>query len=186
MKAVWYLLLLYLSPSVFAQSEKEGKDFSKNLDARLKGMVGKPFPPFLVKTGGSVLSNKDFAGKTVFVNFWFEACTPCVAEFEGLNELYSKLKDSTGFAFVAFSYETPEKCKELRAKYDLQYPVVSVSVEECYRLNQGFGFPTNVILDSNGIIRFFECGGSIKKQEATEHLMTAAYPKIIEVLQTNQ
>ncbi len=179
------LFSLYLLLSASAQPTKADEDFFKNFEARRKAMIGKPFPAFSAKSGDSTISNEDFEGNVVFANFWFEACAPCVAEFEGLNELYKKVKDSAGFAFVAFTYETPDKCKEVQVKYGLQYPVVSISVEECYRLNGGFGFPANVILDKKGTIRFFECGGSTNKRQATEHLMTAVHPKIIETFQNN-
>ena len=141
--------------------------------------IGKPFPLFYVKTGDVTWTNDTLKGKVVFINFWFENCPPCVAEMAPLNELYQKLKDQPNVAFVSFSFEPTDKLKHIKAKYNIPYTVASISRNECYRLNQDNGFPTTMILDKNGIIKFLQAGGSTDRQKAHQFITHEVYNKIL-------
>src|SRR5437868_795876 len=145
-----------------------------------KGM-NKPFPEFSV-TQGTTLTNADLKGKITFINFWFAACAPCVAEFGGLNELYDKLKDNKDVKFLSFTFESPEKVAEFAEKYKMPYKAISVEESECRRLNFNAGFPANIILDRDGVVRFFKIGGSVDKAEASRVIVAEVYSKIMAML----
>jgi len=150
------------------------------LKAKSKAATGNPFPSFNTLTDdGSLLTNESLRGKVVFVNFWFESCTPCIAEMDALNELYSKLKENKNFEFISFTYEKPKKIREVKEKFHIQYKVASVGNEECYRLNQNNGFPTSMILDRNGAIKYLAAGGRVDKVKAREFIMTEVFSKIL-------
>lgn len=183
MKPLLTILLLHFFFMLIAQPKDDGKNFYEQLLAKQAAAIGKPFPQFETYDGKVLVNNETFKGKTVFINLWFEACSPCIAEMEGLNKLYNKIKDSQQVAFVAFTFEKPERIGKLKKKYDLQYPVVFISGKDCFRFNQGCGFPTNIILNSDGKISYVKSGGPTDKEKATEYLMTECYPKILGLLQ---
>ena len=182
MKLLSGLCFLFLSVACFAQknsAEKEWDDFIKDFEAKQKAAIGKPYPEFSIVGGDSIISNKSWKGKTVFINFWFEACSPCIAEFDGLNQLYNKVKDNKNIVFISFTFETTKKIEEIKAKYKIQYPAVSITEKESRRLNLNNGFPTNIIVDKEGKIKFLVTGGSTDKVKASEIIMKEIYPKIL-------
>ena len=151
-------------------------------DKTNKEAIGKPFPGFSFLTDRKTIDNNSLLGKTVFINFWFEACAPCIAEFDALNEMYQKFKDNKKFEFVSFTFETPEKIKEIKTKYRLPYTIISIEREECYRLNLNNGFPTSMVLDSTGAIKYMVHGGFTDKAKAREFVHAEIYPEIIKQL----
>lgn len=156
--------------------------FSSAQDKRNKEAIGKPYPPFSFTRDGKVFNNDLLKGKTIFINFWFEACAPCIAEFDALNEVYQKLNDNKKFEFISFTFETPEKVKQIKEKYPLPYPVISIDRKECYRLNLNNGFPANIILDLTGAIKYMSFGGNTDKAMARKYVMEIIYPEIVKLL----
>jgi cytochrome c biogenesis protein CcmG/thiol:disulfide interchange protein DsbE len=149
---------------------------------RENGAIGKPFPSFTTYYQDKVFSNQNLKGKTVFINFWSESCPPCIAEFDGLNELYDSLKGNKDFEFISFTFETPEKIKEITEKYKIQYKIFSIKKEECYRLNQNMGFPTNIIIGPNGIIKLLRTGSTLDSEKVKNIIFTEYYPTMLNIL----
>ena len=147
--------------------------------------IGKLFPAFEANFNGHTLTKDSLQGKVIFINFWFEACPPCVAELDALNNLYKKFRPFRDFQFISFSYESPADILLLKKKFKIEYPVVSVNRQECYRLNQNNGFPTSIILDRQGIIRFLYTGGSTDKKEAADFIAGTVYHSLESTLQRN-
>lgn len=181
MRNILTIFCLILVSFSFSQSTTRQK-LIQDIQTRQKAAIGKPFPSFSVKDGDSLFTNAALKGRVVYMNFWFENCAPCIAEFEGLNKLYDTLKASPGFEFVSFTFENEERIEAVRQKYNIKYRIVSLKKEVCSRLNQGSGFPTHIILNKDHKIKHFSTGGNSNKQRATEHIMSYFYPKIIEGL----
>ncbi len=187
MKLITIILMLFCFSNSFGQTPAKKQasldsllhDFNKKED-RLKG---KKYPQFsFTDEKGVLFSNANFTGKVCFINFWFEACTPCIAEMESLNELYLKFKGNQSFTFISFTYEPPEKLQLPKEKYHLKYPVISIKREECYRLNQNSGFPTNIILDKKGTIQYFDFGGFTDVQKVNIYFNETVHSKINDIL----
>jgi thiol-disulfide isomerase/thioredoxin len=126
-------------------------------------------------------SNKNFDNKVVFINFWFSHCAPCIEEIEGLNEMFNSLKDRSDFLFVSFTFDSDDLIKTSVVKYNIQYKVIHLEKTEFSRLNFSNPNPTNIILDKNGIIRYFTVGGTDKIYQ-NEIIMKIYYPKILSLL----
>lgn len=153
--------------------------WQKILSKRDQRFIGKPYDTFsFTRKDSSVFSNASLKGKVAFINFWFEACPPCVAEFDALNALYIKYKNDPEFIFVSFSSDSPETVAAVQQKYHITFPVVSVPKEECYRLNQQNGFPTSIILNAEGKIKFMHTGGSLEKDKINTYFNNTLYPLI--------
>jgi cytochrome oxidase Cu insertion factor (SCO1/SenC/PrrC family) len=124
------------------------------------------FRNFSVATSdGRVFTSENLKGKVTFINFWFEACAPCAAEFEALNALYDKYKDNRNFQFISFTFESPGDIDHIVKKHHLKYPVVHLDREKIYELIFQLGFPTNIITDVSGKISFIKTGGLLDKKK---------------------
>ncbi len=129
-------------------------------------------------SGGNTISNKLFKGKIVLINFWFEGCHPCMAEMEALGELQEGLKGEKDFLFISFTWDNSEAIKRVEKKYNITFPIVKTTDEECRKLNFGNGYPTNIIIDKTGTIKYLHSGGSTNKTEAREFIMTTLLSEI--------
>ena len=140
--------------------------------------IGNHFLDFSA-TGDEINTSKSIKGKTLFVNFWFESCKPCITELDGLNALYNQTKNNPDFLFVSFTLELKDKIKALREKYELRYPVYYLDEKDCKRLNRGLGFPTNVLIDSTGKINHLTFNGAADKKSAEAFLHNEFFDRII-------
>jgi cytochrome c biogenesis protein CcmG/thiol:disulfide interchange protein DsbE len=182
MKKLSILLFLFFSFHSLCQQTTLPRP-EMNIDSFMKSRqieaIGKPFPEFNTFLQEKAFKNQNLLGKVVFVNFWFESCAPCLAEFDALNDMYDKLKSKTDFEFISFTFEPQEKINEIVKKSNIQYKVVSLPENEIRRLNLNNGFPTSFILDRQGIIKFAKFTGSSDKKIATEIVLSDFYPKIL-------
>jgi len=153
-------------------------DFDSLMTAKTREILGKPFPQFVATSEKGNINNDSLIGKVVLINFWFEGCHPCVAEFGALNELAEQLKENKDFKFISFTWDDSETIKKVMEKYKLQYEVFQAPPGECKRLNQDSAYPTTMILDKHGIIRYWEMGGDTDPAGAREFVMTTLLPKI--------
>jgi peroxiredoxin len=159
MKFLLLCLIAFFSTSVFAQT-----DLDAYCDSIIQSNIGKQFPSSTFTTlEGNVITSKECVGKVTIVNFWFETCSPCIAEFDALNALFNRFRNNPKFQFISLCRDTPEETKESVKKYRLPYPVCSLPHDECYRLNCRLAFPTTIIIDQTGKITFIKTGGSINK-----------------------
>ena len=146
--------------------------------------IGKQYIDFdLIISDSLSLSNTDLTNKVVFINFWAENCSPCIAEIEGLNQLYSTLIKTPNFLFVSFSYDPDSTITRLVEKYNIKYKVYQLDLKDYSRLSYKNGIPTSIILNRDGIIKYFSSGGPGEKDKATKYIMTIIYPKILQLIE---
>jgi peroxiredoxin len=144
--------------------------------------IGHPYPNFELKSGNGIINNKELQGKVVFINFWFKACEPCMAEMEGLNQLYNKLQNNKDFVFISIAKDNKEAINSVKKKFNLAFDAYSVSESECKRLNFSGHYPTTIIIDKTGIIRKIHIGGITDKDAATDRVMGTLLPEIQSLL----
>jgi len=185
MRNFFSILLMAFTFTVTGQdtlkSEKM-RSWDNHFRSRYGKYIGIQYPDFVVTSSDkSPFSNKNLENKVVFINFWFSHCAPCIEEIEGLNGMYSSLKDRSDFLFVSFTFDSDELIKTSVEKYNIRYNVIHLDKREFSRLNFGNPNPTNIILDKNGIIRYFTVGGADKIYQ-NEIIMKIYYPKILSLL----
>lgn len=181
MKFIVSLIIFFCASSVYGQdpvSHISLDSFNRMKAERDMQFLAKPYPVFKADNEYGEICNDSLMGKVVLLNFWFAACPPCVAEMEALNKLYQKFKNNKKFSFLSFTFEPPAKLVQLKKKFQMRYPVYSLSSMECYRLNRNNGFPTTIILDETGIIRYITYGGSTDKAEAEEIVLKEILPAL--------
>jgi thiol-disulfide isomerase/thioredoxin len=167
-------------------SKYTGMDYDSLIKAREEQATGKKFASFSAPYKNSVFSNDSLTGKTVFVNLWFAACPPCMAEMEALNELYDSLRTRSNFEFISFTYDPPEIIDSVVKLYNIKYKVLKVNQQDCYRLNQNNGFPTSLIVDGKGIIRYLNVGGYSEGEKVRQSIFDRYYPRLLKELQAAQ
>jgi peroxiredoxin len=165
-----FILLLLVSHSLSSQNLSfDLSYFQYQRDSIIQSKIGTPFLDFsATSVNGKIISEKQLQGKVTLINFWFAGCTPCIAEFDALNDLYDKFKDHPSFQFLSLTFDPEESVRETRLKYDIPYDVSSIKREECHRLNFDSGFPTSIIVDRQGKIVFIKYGGSTDPTKAAK------------------
>jgi len=183
-RLVLSLTLLQTSVLLFGQQPTKPTYFNADsfVLAKTNEAIGKPFPFFAASNEEGKINNDSLKGKVVLINFWFEGCHPCLAEFDALNELAEKLKENKDFEFISFTWDNAETIKRVKDNYRLRFKVFQLKDGECRRLNQNMGYPTTIIIDKNGIIKYLTCGGAIDKEKAREFVMNTLLPKLQEQL----
>ena len=177
-----FLIAISIFPIMYCYSQKINSSrvdsVFKNGESIKRNAIGKPFPLFKVTNGLKQWSNESLLGKTVYINFWFAACSPCMAEMPQVNELYKKFKEDTNFVFLSISFDNQEKINAVKSKYQIEYDVFSVPIPECMRLNPSRSFPASIVLDKTGEVKFYDTGGMGIGWLTTRHFKRKIYPAI--------
>ena len=80
-------------------------------------MIGKPAPPFSVKTlSGDDHTDQSLLGKTVVINFWFIKCKPCIDEIPKLNKLVKKYNHNKDVVFLSISFDQEKDIRSFLEK----------------------------------------------------------------------
>lgn len=141
----------------------------------LQGLVGAEGP----------LSLNDLAGKVVLINFWGTWCGPCMIEFPHLVKLQQRFSDNPDFRFLPVSCAASvsmESESDLRSQteaylqgssFDLPVYFDPEGLTRQAVLRDAeldfFAFPTTILLDRSGTIRYVWPGyrpGVEKEMEA--------------------
>lgn len=109
----------------------------------LKGMDDKLY------TGGGARD------KALLINFWASWCGPCKQEAPELSKLAEEFVDELEIYGVNVSkYDNEKKARQFVQDYKLQYPILFDREGEVFEgLYKGQVFPTNVLIDRNGVIQ---------------------------------
>ncbi|MDU4696256.1 MAG: TlpA disulfide reductase family protein [Paenibacillus sp.] len=92
--------------------------------------------------------------KVLLLNFWASWCDPCKEEAPELKALAEKYQDSLDiYAVNVTLYDKLDEAKAFVKEYGYTFPVLLDEKEEVYRMFNGIAFPTNVLIDEQGVIR---------------------------------
>lgn len=141
-----------------------------------------PFAPdFSITTSeGEYISLDDLKGKVVLLDFWATWCPPCVASLPALRNLNKKFTKSEKFVLLGISTDHDEdKWSNFIVKQEMVWPQFldrQRAVQRAFRVNK---YPTYIVLDHEGVIRFRTSGASFE----SEALLSDAINKQIKLLQ---
>lgn len=189
MKNIYLLFSLLIATSFCFTTNAHAQDRDARLEAFKakkefinENVIGKPFQEFSIKSGRKKITNESLKGKVVFLNFWFENCPPCRAEFRTLNWLYKTYKDNEQFEFISLSFEEYAAVDRVKAQFNLEFPMYYASSEYCKKLIHGSGYPTNIILDKDGVVRYFYAGGFRNEGDVFNYFSEKIKPLIDEYI----
>ena len=159
MRYLWFFFLI--SFSVSAQENQAPHE-----DA-LSGTLAKNFEVTVLS--GEKVSLVNYQGKVLLINIWDTICPPCIAEFPGFIDLYSKYK-SKGFEVLGLTkalYEDSSGVEKFLKKHKLNYPNAIVTKAVIDSIGGTKGIPTTYLIDKNGKIykRYF----GYRKKEVFEN-----------------
>jgi peroxiredoxin len=119
----------------------------------LEGVVdGRTVP--LTDLDGQVLSLVERRGQPVWLSFFATWCPPCQEETPVLRAAHERYGPD-GLEMVAVSVQetTPDDVRAWAETYGLSYPIGFDASSAVFRAYGGFGLPTHVFLDRDGVIR---------------------------------
>ena len=124
---------------------------------KLELLLNKPIPPFeFTDLNKKIVTEKDFQGKVLLINFWFTRCAPCIAEMPYLDEIKNNYKEQD-IAFISMAPEEEKQINVFLKKHPFSYRHIP-DADNFLKLF-GTGFPKNILIDKKGIIRYI--GGGI-------------------------
>jgi thiol-disulfide isomerase/thioredoxin len=107
----------------------------------------------LTDLDGSPIRLADLKGKAVWINFWTTWCPPCQAEVPTLRKVSQAYRDR-GLELVAISVQetSPADVAAYARRYGLDYTIGFDGSGDIFRAYKGYGLPTHVFIDPNGVI----------------------------------
>ncbi len=106
---------------------------------------------------GQPLRLADLRGEPVWLSFFATWCPPCQEETPVLREAYERY-GPRGLQMVAVSVQetTPDDVAAWAETYDLRYPIGFDATSAVFHTYEGFGLPTHVFIDRDGVIRHLQ------------------------------
>ena len=104
---------------------------------------------------GAVVSNADYAGDVLVVNFWYAACGPCRAEAPQLEKAYASFAgEAVSFLGVNTS-DSPAAAAAFASDYDITYPSLMAAADGSIKLAFADATPLNatpttLVIDKQG------------------------------------
>lgn len=152
------------------QTEGDNKTFN---------MWGQLAPDF---TGTNLISGKkekisDYSGKIILLDFWYLSCAPCRSLMPILNKLNEKFKDKN-FVLLGVNV-TDTNSAEIKKyinekKYHYKQWYNPLSINRLYNLS---AYPTTVLIDKAGQIKFYDTGYSDDIESILSKLIEAELNK---------
>ena len=130
-----------------------------------------PFAPdFSMTTAdGEYISLDDLRGKVVVLDFWGTWCPPCVASLPGLRDLNKKYSKDNSFVMISISSDSDgDKWKAFITQEKMvwhQFLDRDRTIQRAFAIH---AFPTYIVLDHDGVIRYRSTGLSLERESALE------------------
>jgi cytochrome c biogenesis protein CcmG, thiol:disulfide interchange protein DsbE len=137
-------------PTVGLQVGQQAPELTGSSDGRTVG---------LSDLDGNPIRLADLRGHPVWIVFWATWCPPCQQETPVLRDLYTEHR-AQGLSLVAISVQetTPDDVRAYARTYGLDFTIGFDATSAIFATYQGYGLPTHVFLDRNGIIRAVRLG----------------------------
>ena len=130
--------------------------------------------------GHDPIALEHFRGRVVLLDFWATWCMPCIATFPRLRSWQKKFGGAEFIIVGVTQYYGQQGGKkmtalqeldflnEFRAKHKLPYPFAIAGPTEA-RMKYGINaYPTTVLLDRKGVVRYIGIGAGIEESENLE------------------
>ena len=162
----------YLSATLIPETPDKNQSLSSVSPANSK-LVGSQLPTYeLLSNTGESVTNTDFAGNTVLINFWATWCLPCREEMPMLMELHEAFSER-GFRVLGIALDDTQQVNRFIEEYGISYPIL-VGEADVMATSAAFGnmtgvLPYSVLVDKLGIIRW-QYAGEISHDEISDLL----------------
>ena len=123
-------------------------------------LLNKEFPlDTLVSYENDTILLSSFENTIFVISFWYSSCPPCISEIKPLNKLK---EDFLNFKieFLAISFDSENDLKDFLENHPFDFHLLKMNKQKIYKSKLTQGFPTNLILDKNKIIKYQKSGGT--------------------------
>jgi peroxiredoxin len=107
---------------------------------------------------GDPIRLDDLRGRPVWLSFFATWCPPCQEETPVLRDAYGRYADDLSMVAVSVQDATAEDVRRYAETYSLPYTIGYDATSAVFNTYQGFGIPTHVFLDGDGVIRWVNYG----------------------------
>lgn len=136
-KVLVVLLLVLVSISLFAAPQK--RSFANLSGEDVQGNL----------VDNSILANRRYT----IINIFTTWCPHCAREFPELVKLSAQLPEGIGLVGLCEDgFDAPEDLDDIVEYYKIKYPIVKVTDENLTSCFDVYGFPTTLLVDSNGSV----------------------------------
>jgi peroxiredoxin/Flp pilus assembly protein TadD len=128
---------------------------------------------------GEHITLDDLRGKVVVLDFWGTWCPPCVDSVPSLRNLHKKFAKDGSFVLIGISSDGDEAVwREFTSKHKMIWPQYLDRDRRIQRVYRVRAFPTYIVIDHEGIVRFQSVGTSWERS-ADLHQAIQKYMKIV-------
>jgi len=110
---------------------------------------------------GEYVALDELRGKVILLDFWGTWCPPCVESIPDLRNLHKKYSKEPSFMLIGISSDSDDEVwRDFTAKNKMIWPQYR---DKDRRIQRAFGvrsFPTYIIIDHEGIVRYQSVGMS--------------------------
>ena len=112
-----------LLSQVITHEDSLDNEFDLKIQALFGNILkGKTIPDFIITDkNGIIMSRNELLSKVTFINFWFEAYAPCIAEFQALQKFYVTNKSRKEFQFISITFEPDSTIERVRKALPTQF-----------------------------------------------------------------
>ena len=107
---------------------------------------------------GDPIRLAELRGRPVWLSFFATWCPPCQEETPVLRDAYARYADDLAMVAVSVQDATAEDVRRYAETYSLPYTIGYDATSAIFHTYQGFGIPTHVFLDGDGVIRWINYG----------------------------
>ena len=125
---------------------------------------------------GEYITLDDLKGKVVMLDFWGTWCPPCVASVPELRNLYKRYSNNPSFVLIGISSDFDEAVwRDFTDKNQMRWPQYRDRDRHITNVFNIRAFPTYLIIDHEGILRFQSTGfGGANLDAAVKKYIKAA------------
>ena len=123
-------------------------------------------PEFSFTTAeGEYISPDELRGKVVLLDFWGTWCPPCRESVPSLRDLYKRYSKEKAFMMISVSVHDEEPAwREFTTKNQMMWPQAFDRDSKIQRTFQVTKFPTYILIDHEGIIRYRVSGYNFDRE----------------------